>query len=91
MAKWARGSRAKFVCQRCGQTAKHLDRKVELSGVHVCPECYDGDFQILNHPANFPAPIRPDAPLKNPFPEAPMDVPTSLGYNTWDVTPYRGE
>jgi len=69
--KWARGGKAKFVCDRCGFTYPYKTRRYELSGLGVCSDCYDV-YQPLNHPANKPNPIPPDAPLKDP--QGPGDV-----------------
>lgn len=84
MATWVKAPRAYSICDRCGFAYKYSERHKELSGIFVCNECYDGDFQILNHPGNFPAPFRPDAPLKSPRPDVVMDTPVSLPYGTWE-------
>ena len=90
MSKWAKGGRALSCCQRCGWCEKYSTMKKELSGLIVCSTCYDGDYQLLNHPANFPAPFRPDAPLKNPRPDVRPDEPEQLPYGTWEYTPATG-
>lgn len=78
MAKWAKGKWARACCDRCGFAYPWKDMKKELSGLWVCEECYDGKYQLLNHPANKPAPFRPDAPLKRPRPDAEPETPPQL-------------
>lgn len=50
---YSRGSRALGLCDRCGLTwlLKELREEVQhrqLTGMKVCPDCFDGD-----HPQNF--------------------------------------
>lgn len=89
MATWAKGKNAKRICARCGLTCKYLEMKKELTGNYVCLECYDGKYQLLNHPLNKPAPFRPDAPLKDARPDIRPEVPVSLPYGNWDPLPWR--
>lgn len=89
MTRWVKGKRALKTCSRCGFVYLNNQLKKELTGLLVCQECHDGKFQITNHPLNFPAPFRPDAPLKDPRPDARLDVPTSLAYNTYGDDPWQ--
>lgn len=86
MARFNPGKYAKAVCDRCGFTVPYTSLKKELSGIYVCEECYDGKWQLLNHPANKPAPFRPDAPLHHPRPDATPAEVSAISYIDYDGT-----
>lgn len=52
MTRYARGSRALGICDRCGQTKKLSTLRVQVidsqpSGLRVCPSCMDIDHEQL--------------------------------------------
>lgn len=72
MARWAKGTKSLAVCGRCGFTFKYTTMQKELSGLWVCHDCYDGEYQMLNHPQLRPPAPKPDAPLERPRPDVVM-------------------
>lgn len=80
MPRYAKGKRALSICDRCGFTYGYREMKQELTGIWVCPTCFDGDYQALNHPQLHPPAPKPDAPLERPRPDAIMvEATTSTG------------
>ena len=78
------GKNALFCCQRCGFAYKWQSAKTELSGLIVCAECYDGKYQLTNHPQNFPASeLGPDSVLEWTNPDARLIVAPSV--SSFDV------
>ncbi len=70
--KWAKGTFAKFCCQRCGFDYPYLSqRREEETGLIVCEECYDPVEPRVTSPP-------PDAPLYNPLPDVRMEIPPPL-------------
>lgn len=80
--KWALG-----ICDNCGQRRNLHALKKSSYGTLVCSECYDGSFDINNHPQNKPPRIREREYLRNPRPEdyRPAAAPSiiSIGYPQW--------
>jgi hypothetical protein len=73
------GKWATFSCQRCSFDYPWKDAKTELSGSKVCRDCYDGRYQLTNHPQNFVAPeLGPDGVLEwvrgEPNPDLPVEL-----------------
>ena len=73
MPKFAKGKRALSICGRCGMSFPYRSMKKELSGLWVCPDDYDGEYQALNHPQLKPPAPGPDAPLERPRPDVVME------------------
>lgn len=72
-------SKSLFNCDRCGFSYKRSEAKKELSGLYVCRDCYDGQYQLLNHPQNKPpTDLGPDSVLPWVRSEPPLDVPVQL-------------
>lgn len=69
------GKNAIFCCFRCGFTYPWLEAKTELTGNKVCEECYDGHYQLSNHPQGFPPEeLGPDSVLEWTNPDARVTV-----------------
>ena len=73
MSRFAYGSRAIALCDRCGFQYKYLQLQREWNGLRTCPECWEA-----KHPQLMPIfpPTEPQA-LMDPRPSRfePMDVP----------------
>ena len=66
----ATGKHAWFICEICGFRYKYLDRKKTSYGSIVCRDCFDGGYDIQNHPQNSPPPNTiDDENLKEASPE----------------------
>lgn len=68
--RYARGSKAWGICDRCGQRDfLHNLKKEPGTGLLVDSACYDGSYNIVDHPQNHPD-TRPETMgLKDPRPE----------------------
>ncbi len=65
MARYARGTHALAICQRCGFRVDYLKLKEEWTGLWVCPDCYEPKHPQLETPR-----VRGDAEaLRHPSPE----------------------
>ena len=45
-------------CDRCGFEYKRYCMSIEKTGSVVCQSCYDGAFDAVRHPQNYPAAAR---------------------------------
>ena len=72
MSRFAYGSRAIALCDRCGFQYKYLQLQKEWNGLRTCPECWE-----IKHPQLMPIfpPTEPQA-LMEPRPSRfePMEV-----------------
>jgi len=48
------------LCQICNFQYKFRDLKPSSYGTWRCVSCYDGQFDLKNHPQNGPFPVVPD-------------------------------
>ena len=73
--RYASGRHGYFVCDTCGFQYPYLERKESSYGTVVCPDCFDGDFDIKNHPQGKRLYRGPDAIfLRKPRPEQDFAV-----------------
>jgi hypothetical protein len=73
MTRFAYGSRAIALCDRCGFQYKYLELKKEWNGLKTCTECWE-----TKHPQLMPIfpPTEPQALLEPRLSrKEPMDVP----------------
>ncbi len=67
---FARGDLAWYICDCCGFRYYYKDRKKTSYGTIVCDTCFDGEYDLKNHPQNFPPPISEDPQgLEEPRPD----------------------
>ena len=77
------------VCDRCGFDYRRKHLRKETTGLVVCYSCYDGAYDLRNHPQNRP--FRPRRELL-PIPDGrPMQVPPILYLLTEDRQPIKTE
>jgi hypothetical protein len=75
---YASGKYARFVCDMCGFAYPYLDRQKTSYGTVVCPTCFDGDYDLKNHPQNKAPVISVDAEaLEDMRPEVVVCIDTS--------------
>lgn len=61
------------VCDRCSFEYKRREMRKETTGWLVCHSCYDGAYDLKNHPQNRPArPRREPTPV--PDGTGPIDI-----------------
>ena len=47
MARYARGTRSRAICDRCGFEIAYLALKTEWTGLRVCKQCFDAKHPQL--------------------------------------------
>ena len=72
----AKGIHAWGLCDQCGFRYRLSALKKTSYGTFACNVCYDGAFDIQNHPQNRIRSLGDDENLRDPSPEEPM---TSTG------------
>lgn len=76
---FATGENSLFVCDVCGFTYPYTSRRKSSYGTIQCDDCYDGAYDLKNHPQNFGPPLSEDPQgLEDPRPEEVFETPTSL-------------
>lgn len=90
MARFAKGTYSKAVCDRCGRIVDYKDLKKEWNNLYTCGDCWDP-----KHPQLMPARMRADAQiLRHPRPDFDAHAtsyptiadPSYPGYSTWGPT-----
>ena len=80
--EFASDKKALGVCDNCGFTYKHRQLQRTSYNSLVCPTCYDGAYDLKNHPQNKPPPTTNDPQaIKDARPDTNNMGPTSA---TWD-------
>lgn len=84
MSVFATDRIALAICDRCGQRSPHRMMRMETNKSLVCQICFDGNYDIINHPLNYPPPVSPDPEaIENPRPDSGG---RSDADGTWTVT-----
>jgi hypothetical protein len=74
MSNYASGKNAWSICATCGWRCAYTERFESSYHTFVCPVCFDGDYDLQNHPQNKSPPIVPDPQaLRNPRPDTNLD------------------
>ena len=82
---FAVGRRAYFICDQCGFQCPYKDQLHSSYGTVVCPTCYDGAYDLRNHPQNFP-PKSLNDPIAIRYPRADVNVAVSTTVSTtWGI------
>ena len=80
--------KALAICDVCGFRYPHRVMKRNSFGLLVCPEDYEGAFDLKNHPQNKTPDVRDDTKIDNPRPDSGG---RNLTWNTanllWDGIP----
>lgn len=83
MTQFSTTKHALGVCDICAFRYKLHTLKFNSYGMRVCDTCWDGAYDLKNHPQNKPPPFRPDPlPVHQPRP----DVNQALDYTARDDT-----
>lgn len=71
---YAKGKYAKAICDRCGWKYPYLKMRTEQgTKLTVCSECYDGAWDRVLHPQNYPPKKLIDGvAIKDPMPDVPL-------------------
>ena len=65
----ATNKRALAICDSCGMRYPHRVMRKTSYGTLRCPECFDDNFDLKNHPQNRVADVRDDPTIKDPRPD----------------------
>ena len=57
--------RAKAMCDSCGFVYPMRIMKLSSYNTLRCPQCFDGAYDLKNHPQNKPASLREDPSIRN--------------------------
>ena len=80
---FASGRHSIGICDQCGFKYPYLDLAKSSYNTWVCPACYDGQYDLKNHPQNGPFPITADHEgLEHPRPDV---VLTTTGDDDWNI------
>jgi|TARA_R110000803_G_scaffold210588_1_gene282810 hypothetical protein len=66
----ASNSKALAICDTCGFRYSHSVMKLNSFGLLVCPQDYEGSYDLKNHPQNKIPDVRDDPKIKNPRPDS---------------------
>jgi len=84
----ATNRKALAICDVCGFRYPHRVMKRNSFGLLVCPEDYEGAFDLKNHPQNKTPDVRDDTKIDDPRPDSGG---RNLTWNTanllWDGIP----
>lgn len=56
------------ICDTCGFRYPHRVMRLNSYGMLVCPEDWDGSFDLRNHPQNRTPNVKDDESIRNPRP-----------------------
>ena len=61
------------VCDECGFVYPHRVMRLNSYGMLVCPQDFEGQYDLKNHPQNKTPNVRDDETLRNPRPPSNND------------------
>ena len=92
----ATNKRAKAMCDSCGFVYPHRVMKLNSYQMLICPECFEGNYDLKNHPQNKAPNVRDIPTIENARPDIAgrnltwetanitwNDVPTGLDNRKW--------
>ena len=65
----ATNKRALAICDSCGMRYPHRVMRKSSYNTLRCPECFDANFDLKNHPQNKSADVRDDTIVPNARPD----------------------
>ena len=70
----------------CGFVYPHRVMKLNSYGMLVCPQDFDGQYDLKNHPQNKVPDVRDDPTIRNPRPDTGgRQVDWQAASNTWNA------
>lgn len=82
---------ALFVCDRCSWAYPYESRKRETGGAIVCPDCFDGSYDIINHPQNRVMVEPEKAGLEDARPEVVLATTEASAWSPRQTVWYKGD
>ena len=82
----ASNKNALAMCDTCGFVYPHRLMKLNSYGMLVCPQDFDGQFDLKNHPQNKVPDVRDDPTIRNPRPDTGgRQINWEAATNDWDA------
>ena len=82
----ASNKNALAMCDTCGFVYPHRVMKLNSYGMLVCPQDFDGQFDLKNHPQNKVPDVRDDPTIRNPRPDTGgRQINWEAATNDWDA------
>ena len=83
----ASNKNALAMCDTCGFVYAHRVMRLNSYGMLVCPEDFEGQFDLKNSPLNKIPNIRDDPAIRNPRPDTGgRNLQWNQATTTWDET-----
>ena len=74
------------MCDTCGFVYPHRLMKLNSYGMLVCPQDFDGQFDLKNHPQNKVPDVRDNPVIRNPRPDTGgRQINWEAATNDWDA------
>ena len=81
----ATNKRALAICDSCGMRYPHRVMRKTSYGTLRCPQCFDGNFDLKNHPQNRVPDVREDPAIRHARPDnGGRNLEWQLVDITWD-------
>ena len=86
----ASNKNALAMCDTCGFVYPHRVMKLNSYGMLVCPQDFDGQFDLKNHPQNKVPHVRDDRTIRNPRHDTGgRQITWEAASNNWDAEDRR--
>ena len=81
----ASNKNARAMCDCCGFVYAHRIMKLNSYGMLICPGCWDGAYDLKNHPQNKVPNVRDNPAIQNPIPDTGgRNLEWKLANITWE-------
>ena len=82
----ASNKNALAMCDTCGFVYPHRLMKLNSYGMLVCPQDFDGQYDLKNSPLNKVPDVRDDPTIRNPRPDTGgRQINWEAATNDWDA------
>ena len=86
----ASNKNALAMCDTCGFVYPHRIMQLNSYGMLVCPQDFDGQFDLKNHPQNKVPDVRDNPVIRNPRPDTGgRQIDWEAASNNWDAEDRR--
>ena len=83
-----RSTKAKAMCDSCSFVYDMRIMKLNSYDMLICPECFEGNYDLKNHPQNRSADVRDDTIVPNARPDVfGRNVTWEAANITWNDVP----
>ena len=83
-----RSTKAKAMCDSCSFVYDMRVMKLNSYDMLICPECFEGNYDLKNHPQNRSADVRDDTIVPNARPDIfGRNVTWEAANITWNDVP----